>query len=82
LLYNLKGEQEDSFEEDSPPRIQVDPVNYTLITNDDMELTGLTRYEEEHTQNKVDNKFLQSLISADRRTKGYSESNLSGCPSL
>ncbi|XP_061197604.1 uncharacterized protein LOC133205751 [Saccostrea echinata] len=72
--------QEIPFEEDQPLGVPVDPINHTLITNDEMELTGLVGlsneppddFEELKSKSRVDHKFLQSLISSEKRTKSTS----------
>lgn len=60
--------------------VQVDPVNHTLIVNDEMELTGVPGLVDEppdengesHSQNnKVDYNFLRSLISSDKKANWY-----------
>lgn len=60
--------------------IQVDPVNHTLIVNDEMELTGVPGLadespdnfgESQSQNNKVDYNFLRSLISSDKKANWY-----------
>ncbi|XP_062574560.1 uncharacterized protein LOC134236407, partial [Saccostrea cucullata] len=72
--------QEIPFEEDQPLGVPVDPINHTLVMNDEMELTGLIGlsdeppddFEELKSKSRVDHKFLQSLISSEKRTKSTS----------
>lgn len=58
--------------------LPVDPVNHTIIVDDEMELTGLTAvmdapaddFGEMNSQNnKVDYDFLRSLVAADKKTR-------------
>lgn len=60
--------------------VQVDPVNHTLIVNDEMELTGVPGIvdeppvdfgESQGQNNKVDYNFLRSLISSDKKANWY-----------
>lgn len=63
--------------------VQVDPVNHTLIVNDEMELTGVPGIvdeppdefgESQGQNNKVDYNFLRSLISSDKKANWYGAS--------
>lgn len=58
----------------------IDPVNHTLIVNDEMELTGVPGIvdeppddfgESQGQNNKVDYNFLRSLISSDKKANWY-----------
>nr|XP_022342251.1 uncharacterized protein LOC111136001 isoform X3 [Crassostrea virginica] len=58
--------------------LPVDPVNHTIIVDDEMELTGLAAvmdapaddFGEMNSQNnKVDYDFLRSLVAADKKTR-------------
>lgn len=60
--------------------VQVDPVNHTLIVNDEMELTGVPGLvdeppgdfgESQGQNNKVDYNFLRSLVSSDKKANWY-----------
>lgn len=60
--------------------VQVDPVNHTLIVNDEMELTGVPGIvdeppydfgESQGQNNKVDYNFLRSLVSSDKKANWY-----------
>ena len=58
--------------------LPVDPVNHTIIVDDEMELTGLAAVMDAPTDdfgemnsqnNKVDYDFLRSLVAADKKTR-------------
>ena len=58
--------------------LPVDPVNHTIIVDDEMELTGLAAVmdapaddfgEMNNQNNRVDYDFLRSLVAADKKTR-------------